>query len=142
MAKQIKTSIKINAAPEQVWKVLTDFSSYPKWNPFVKSLEGEVAVNNKIKIQLPGMQFQPKVLAYEPAKEFRWLGSLLFKGIFDGEHQFKLQKNEDGSTTLEHAENFSGILVPLLCKKLDAETKAGFEEMNRALKNRVESLYN
>lgn len=142
MAKQIKTSIVINAAPEKVWKVLTDFNSYPAWNPFVKSVEGEVAVNNRIKIQLPGMKFQPRILAYEPAREFRWLGSLLFKGIFDGEHQFILQKNEDGSTTLVHGEQFSGLLVPLLSKKLDTETRAGFEEMNRALKSRVEALYN
>ena len=140
MAKHIHTSIQINANSAAVWKVLTDFDSYPDWNPFITSLTGEVAVGNKLAIQLPNMSFKPKVLTYTKNTELKWLGHLLFKGLFDGEHRFLLTDNGDGTTTLDHSEQFSGFLVKAFAKSLDGETKAGFNAMNKALKKRVEEL--
>jgi hypothetical protein len=60
-------------------------------------------------------------------------------GIFDGEHQFQLEPMGERRTRLIHGEVFSGLLVPLLWQNLDTQTRQGFEEMNNALKNRVES---
>jgi len=48
MAKQIKTSITINASKESVWKILMDFENYPEWNSFIKSVSGDVKVGNQI----------------------------------------------------------------------------------------------
>jgi uncharacterized protein YndB with AHSA1/START domain len=31
MATTIQTSIQIQATPEQVWNILTDFAGYPDW---------------------------------------------------------------------------------------------------------------
>ncbi len=145
MAKVLKTEIRIEATPSQVWAVLTDFEKYPDWNPFIKSLTGNVAVGQIIIARLEppggsGMTFKPRVLAYEKNKEFRWLGNLFFKGLFDGEHRFELTDNGDGTTTLVHSEHFKGILVPLLNKMIEVNTKNGFEAMNLELKNRVENL--
>lgn len=137
---KIHTSININATPEQVWKVFSDFESYPQWNPFVKSLKGTVQEGGRIEVQLPGMTFKPEVLVYKPQQEMTWLGHLLFKGIFDGKHSFKLDGNNDGSTTFHHSEDFGGVLVPILKSKLMNETKPGFEEFNQKLKERVEQL--
>ena len=134
----IETQIHINASAEKVWNIFTDFEKYPKWNPFVKSLTGEVAEGNQISAVLAKMTFKPIVLKFQKNKEFRWLGKLFFKGLFDGEHYFILQENEDNSTTFIHGEDFSGILVGLFKKKLETETKAGFREMNEALKKRAE----
>jgi len=138
MALEIKTSIKINATPAQVWAVLTNYSEYPNWNPFLTEMSGNFKVGNKVKINAGGMEFKPTVLALDENKELRWLGSLGFKGIFDGEHKFLLVDNGDGTTTLEHSEKFKGILVPFFKKKLNTDTKSGFEEMNMKLKERVE----
>ena len=140
MAKHIHTSIEINANSAAVWKVLTDFDSYPDWNPFITSLTGDVAVGNKLAIQLPSMNFKPKVLTYTQNTELKWLGHVLFKGLFDGEHRFLLTDNGDGTTTLDHSEQFSGVLVKAFAKSLDGETKAGFNAMNEALKKRVEEM--
>lgn len=142
MAKQIITSIKINASAAEVWQILTEFQRYPEWNPFIKSLTGEVQVGNKIKVQLPSATFKPTVLRMDKNKEFKWLGSLLFKGIFDGEHKFLPTENKDGTTTFKQSENFTGILVPLFAKSLDKNTSVGFNEMNQKLKERAESLLN
>ena len=85
------------------------------------------------------MDFKPTILALEENKELRWLGKLGLSGVFDGEHKFLLIDNGDGTTTLEHSEKFKGILVPFFKKKLNTDTKAGFEEMNLKLKERVEA---
>lgn len=144
MAKEIKTSIVINATAAEVWSVLTDFASYPQWNPFLKSITGVVKTGNRIvaRIEPPeakGMTFKPKVLAFEENKEFRWIGHLLFPGLFDGEHIFELVTNADGSITFIQREKFKGILVPLFKKMLDLNTVNGFNLMNTALKERVEN---
>lgn len=86
------------------------------------------------------MTFEPKVLAYEPNKELRWPGHLLFAGLFDGEHKFKLIDNGNGTTTFQQNEIFKGILVPLFKKQLDTNTKSGFEEMNKKLKVLAEMI--
>ncbi len=134
----IETSVQINATPAQVWDIFTDFEKYPAWNPFVKSLTGEVAEGKQIVAVLPGMTFKPIVLKFEKNKELRWLGKLFFKGLFDGEHYFILQENTDQTTTFIHGENFSGLLVNLFKNKLSTETRAGFEAMNKALGERTE----
>lgn len=145
MAKELITEIKIKANPAKVWAVLTDFSSYPAWNPFIKSLTGDVKVGHTIIARLEppkatGMTFKPKVLVLEANKKFVWLGHLLFKGLFDGEHSFELIDNLDGTTTFIQSEKFGGILVPLFNKMIDTNTKEGFESMNKALKERIENL--
>lgn len=140
MTKKITTEININAAPEKVWSVLTDFKNYPDWNPFIRSISGKAEMNNTLKVEIvpPGgrrMVFRPVVITRTENRELKWRGRLFFKGLFDGEHWFKLSGNEDGTTTFFHGEKFTGILVGLI--NLEA-TKAGFELMNRKLKERVE----
>ncbi len=143
MAKEIKTEILIHSTPEKIWSILTNFNNYPNWNPFIKSIKGEVKVGNKITVRIEppeskGMTFKPKVLTFEPNKELSWLGHLMFAGLFDGEHKFELIDNGKGITTFRQSEEFKGILVPLFKKQLDNNTKRGVEEMNKKLKELAE----
>ena len=84
------------------------------------------------------MTFTPRVLCFEKNKEFRWLGKLFVKGLFDGEHTFELIDNRDGSTTFRQSEKFSGVLVPFFDKLIEGSTRRGFEAMNERLKERAE----
>lgn len=138
MKLNIETKITINSTSSEVWKVFSDFSNYPNWNPFVKSLTGDIKEGSQISIVLPDMNFKPTVLKFEKDKELRWVGKLLFKGLFDGEHYFCLEDNGNGTTSFVHGENFSGILVGPFKKKLMNETRNGFIEMNEKLKEQVE----
>ncbi|MEI8048215.1 MAG: SRPBCC domain-containing protein [Bacteroidota bacterium] len=143
MAKEIKTEILIQATPEKVWAILTNFGDYPNWNPFIKSIKGEVKTGNTItaRIEPPeakGMTFKPKVLTFETNHELSWLGHLFFAGLFDGDHKFELIDNRNGSTTFIQSEKFKGILVPLFNNQLDNNTKKGFEQMNKKLKEMAE----
>ena len=141
--KMIYTEIRIQASAQKIWSVFTDFETYPEWNPFVKSLSGPIqkGANIHVKLQPPGkkpMLFKPRVLQFEKEKEFRWIGKLLLPRVFDGEHTFMIRDNGDGSCTFIQFERFRGILVPLLKKMLDTNTRQGFEQMNLALKKRCE----
>lgn len=143
MAAAITTTIDINADPQAVWDVLTDFPAYGDWNPFMDRIEGRAEVGTKLVVHLNpdggrGMTFKPTVLAAVPAQELRWLGKLGIGGLFDGEHSFVLTGNADGTTRLTHGERFSGILVAVL-KGTVKNSHAGFGAFNTALKQRVES---
>lgn len=144
LKKEVRTEIVINSSPEIIWDVLMNFESYPEWNPFIKSIQGNPKVGGRItaKIQPPEskeMTFKPTVLTNEKHKSFSWLGQLYFKGLFDGEHIFELVDNGNTTTTFIQREKFSGILVPLLKKMLDNNTRKGFEAMNQKLKELAEN---
>jgi hypothetical protein len=140
--KEIKTEISIDASPEKVWEILTSFNDYPKWNPLIRSISGELETGKKliVNIKLPGSKgvlVKPEIKRVEEYKELRWKGKFLFKGLFDGEHYFMIKKNGEGSSIFIHGEIFNGILVSLL-KGILEKTLVGFEEMNKALKHRAE----
>ncbi|MDH3426421.1 MAG: SRPBCC domain-containing protein [Acidimicrobiia bacterium] len=145
MAKRsIDTAIEIDAPAEKVWQVFSDFDSYPEWNPFVTSLTGEVAEGGKIAVRLepPGgkaMTFKPTVKAYQPPQELRWLGKVGFSGVFDGHHQFRVESIDGGKTRFHQKEDFKGILVRPMMRFIQDNTVAGFEALNRALKERAEA---
>lgn len=84
------------------------------------------------------MTFKPVVTHVEPARSFSWLGTLVGSWLFRGEHRFRLEPLGPGRTRFHHGEMFGGVLVPLLRKSLDTDTRWGFEMMNEALKAKVE----
>jgi hypothetical protein len=140
---ELSTHVDIDAPPERVWDVLTDFDHYHEWNPFAR-VAGRPTRNARLHVELtpPGgraMRFRPTVTHVEADRELRWLGHLWRPGVFDGEHRFVLEPLDDGTrTAVTHAEVFTGALVPLVWRLVGAGTERGFEAMNAALKRRVE----
>jgi hypothetical protein len=144
MARHLSTEIRLDAPPETVWRVLTDFAAYPDWNPFVTSLAGDLRLGARLtaRIVLPGtrgMTLRPTVVALEPPARLAWLGHLFVPGLFSGRHSFTLEPLPDGGTRLLHEERFSGVLVPLVWPGMATATRAGFVSFNEALKARVEA---
>jgi hypothetical protein len=140
--RELRSQIDIDASPERVWRVLTYFDAYPEWNPFIRSLSGRCEVGAKltVRIEPPGarsMTFKPTIRAAAPERELRWLGRLFVPGLFDGEHRLEIEPLDNGQSRFAQSERFSGLLVPLFSKTLVA-TQRGFEQMNVALKRRVE----
>lgn len=140
--RRIETRVEINAPPGVVWAVLTDFSGMPAWNPFIKSISGNLVQGGRLIVHIvppgrSGMWFKPTILVLHPERELRWLGRLLLPGVFDGEHYFLLEPIADNGTRLTQGERFAGILVGLFAGTVTA-TGAGFRAMNAALKREAE----
>ena len=142
--KELLSEIEIGAPAERVWRLLTDFPTYPQWNPFIRRIRGEPTPGERLEVRIEppggrGMTFRPTVLNAEPNRELRWLGHLLVPGLFDGEHSLTIQPLEENRVRFVQREAFRGLLVPLIGRSLDNNTQQGFEEMNRALKERAEA---
>ncbi len=142
--QSIDTQIDIDAPAHRVWEVLTDFEGYPDWNPFVRSLRGRFEVGERLEVRLepPGgrvMTFKPKVTAIAEGRELGWLGHLLVPGLFDGEHQFRVESLDAQRSRLVQREDFRGLLSGFMLRLIGGRTQAGFEAMNRAIKERAEA---
>jgi hypothetical protein len=141
---EIITAIEIDAPAETVWTVLTDFDRYDEWNPYTR-IEGEPAEGTILTVS-PGPEagrlptFRPRVLSAIPNQELRWLGHLYVRGLFDGEHQFRIEPIDEARSRLVQAETFSGVLVGLINRRYGAQTERNFEGVNEALKTRAESM--
>lgn len=143
MAREISTNIEINASADAVWRKLINFAAYPDWNPFIQSIEGDLAVDGRLSVLVcppnnKSMRFKPVVRELEENKKFVWLGHFMFPGVFDGEHSFELIPLSEDKTRFVHKEKFSGFLVPMFWAQLDKDTRQGFVDMNNALKTRCE----
>ncbi|KGN32130.1 hypothetical protein N802_11140 [Knoellia sinensis KCTC 19936] len=139
--QRLERTVDIAAPPEKVWEALTDFTAYGEWNPFIRELSGTPEAGQKLTARIhpaggKAMTFTPTVLAAEPGRELRWLGRVFVPRLLDGEHSFVIEPTATGSR-LTHAEEFRGVLVPLVGSALDVGDD--FDAMNAALKERVEA---
>jgi uncharacterized protein YndB with AHSA1/START domain len=46
--RQYSASITIDASPEAVWRILTDASGYPNWDPAMDHIEGKLALGERV----------------------------------------------------------------------------------------------
>jgi len=143
--KKVRTTIEIDAPVERVWEVLTDFASYPDWNPLIISIHAELkpATDVNFKIMLGGQKLaiQAQMKAITTLEDFRWRGPRSsFQGLFfNGVHYFSLEKLSEDRTRFIHGEDFNGLALPLLWWKLEPQVLAGYGAMNKAVKKRSEA---
>lgn len=141
--RHIETAIDILATPARVWDILTDFSAYGTWNPFIVSASGKPEAGASLELCYrtrtgQSLLVRSKVVVAERERELRWRGRLLLPGLFQGDHLLRLEEHS-GTVHFTHAETFSGLAVGLVRGRLSA-TRRGFEAMNEALKKRAEAL--
>ena len=142
--RELRSEININASATRAWDTLTDLDSFHEWNPFLQRALGEVKEGEKLNVYAKapggmGMSFKPRVVRVNPNREFRWLGRLGMRGIFDGEHIFEIEPDGDSSCRFVQREEFRGFLVPIMLAMISKSTLRGFNEMNQALKSRLEN---
>lgn len=143
MSIVITTMIDIDATPEQVWEVLSDFSNYGEWSNFSK-VDGVPQRGSKLAMKMPGMSFGATVTAASPAEKLEWSASIINEAFFCGRHRFVLTPNADGTTHFSNIETFSGALVwpfQSLFKNNKKGRANGYDGFNHALKKRVESKF-
>ncbi len=143
--RTLRSEIEIRASAEQVWQTLMDFGAHAEWNPFIPEIIGTPVSGSRLEVLIKppgskGMWFRPTVLTANPPREFRWIGRMGLPRLFNGEHIFQILPLSEKKVLFTQEENFTGLLVPLLWRSLDTNTRVGFQQMNEALKQRVEDL--
>lgn len=138
--KEVLTEIEISSSPEKVWRILVDFEKYDQWNPFIRRIVGQAKESRKIEIHIEtpagkSRKYEPTVTKVDQGRELRWMGKSL---LLNGEHIFTIEQLQKGRVRLVHRQVFNGLLTSFFGKSLDIDIKEGFEEMNRALKERAE----
>jgi uncharacterized protein YndB with AHSA1/START domain len=129
----------INASPEKVWALLTDAAGYPDWNTAVISLEGRIAIGERIKlvsIVSPQRTFKLTVTELDAPTRMVWSGGMPL-GLFRGVRTYSLRPHGEG-TEFAMEEVFSGPLAPMITKAIPDQTES-FEKFADGLKQASES---
>jgi len=139
----IHTHIEIAADARRVWEVLADFPAYSEWNPFLIEIRGEAVPGTRLAVttRFPAgrlMRFRPLILRAEERRELRWWGRSRVPGLFEGEHIFNIAPLEVDRVRFSQRELYRGLLTPILRRTHLESTRSGFQQMNAALKARVE----
>ena len=143
--RELRTGIEIEVPPWDLWNILVDFERYPEWTGLFEFPLGHTDAGKRLRVRIFSreskyMTFEPMLLRARAPEEFRWKGRLLMRGIFDGEHLFRIVDKGRGDVRFEHSEIFSGFLVPWLWRDLDTNTRRVFERFNEDLKRRAEGV--
>ena len=140
---QLRTETLVPAPPERVWAELTDFASFPEWNPLVLEAKGAAEPGARVAIRVPNLAKPSRILRitaritrFEPARELAWIG--VVPVVFTGEHYWSLRP-APGGTLLEHGERFGGLLPRIWGKRKLESFRPFYERLNTALVDRVRS---
>ena len=142
--RHLSTEIAIDAPAETVWRHLTDFDSFPQWNPFIRRAAGTLEPGASIEVDLQlgkrTRRFRPTVTVVEPPRELRWLARIGFPRVFDVERVFEIVPGEPGHVQFRQSETCTGILAPVLFAggRLERDILAGYAALNDALRSRAE----
>lgn len=122
--------------------MLTDFDHFPDWNPFIREIIGSIKEGSKLEIHIStsngkNRTYRPTLTKIEPNHELRWYGKGLLPGLLNGERIFTIETLEQSRVRFIHREIFSGIGT-FLAVRMDKDIRHTFEEMNYALKKKVE----
>ncbi len=137
--KKYSASITINAAPEVVWKLLTDAGGYPAWDLTMDHIEGRLAPGESVKFftKLSPQAFPVKVSTFEPNRRLVLTGGMPL-GLFKSERTHSLTPTANGGTQFHTEEIFSGLLEPVFGKNIPDLT-GNFQGFVAALKKRAEA---
>ncbi len=134
-SRQTSVSIDIKADTSIVWALLTKALDYPRWNSTITSIEGYIALGEKIKLISTldtKRTFNLKVKEFEPEKRLVW-------GDAMGNRVYTLTKNANRTTTFSMVEKIGGPLFPLFAKMIPSFDQS-FEKFAIDLKKEAEEI--
>lgn len=137
--KSFASRTTIHAAPEAIWRILTDAAGYPSWNTTVARVDGLIALGERITVHAkvaPGRAFPVKVVALDAPRRMVWSGGMPL-GLFKGEREFELREATGGGVEFTMREDYTGLLAPLVAKSIP-DLQPAFDEFAACLKARGE----
>ena len=144
MAYDISTTIEIAATPENVWAVLADLASYPKWHPAYVGVTGQLAAGSTLTITSTSptsdrnITAKVKVLTADPGTELRWVSRPL--GMTISKRVFRLSPTADGTLLVQTGtyRGLGGGRGRVRIKVLD-RVQNTYTAINEAIKQKAEA---
>jgi len=148
--REICTHVDINAGASLVWDILTDFPTYQRWNPLLRSIRGAArrgdtivitekrTHNGKLVRSSPSSTVRRTVKHVREPHELYWRGGWAADSIYATERRFRIEALRAGGVRFHQSERFRGLVVPFLWLSLRRERLPAFQAMNQALKARAE----
>ena len=132
-------AIHIHATPEVLWALLTDAADFPRWNSTVTSVDGPIALGQRLAIRVkvaPERVFKPRVTELAAPSRMVWSDGMapMFKGV----RTFTLTPRGDGSTDFSMVEVLSGAMLPMIRGSLP-DFGPPFEQYAADLKREAEA---
>src|SRR5690242_1659791 len=113
--KSFATRTTIHAAPDAIWRLLTDAPNYPSWNTTVTRVDGRIALGEQVTVHAkvaPGRAFPVKVVAFEAPTRMVWSSGMPL-GLFKGERTYELRPRSSDAVDFLMQEAYTGALAPL-----------------------------
>jgi uncharacterized protein YndB with AHSA1/START domain len=134
------TTAAIRAAPDAVWRILTDAAGYADWNPEIVALRGRFApgerISARVRLGNGAVRTVPmRVTAFEAPTRMQWTGGLPF-GLFVGERTFTVQPRDGGAGFQMHL-RMTGPLARLILRSV-GDRQPEIDAFAAALKQRAE----
>jgi uncharacterized protein YndB with AHSA1/START domain len=134
-SRETSVSVDIQADPKTIWGLLTNAENYPNWNSTVISIDGNIALGEKIQLKSyldPKRVFKLSVKELEPEKRLVW-------GDAMGKREYKLTPTSNGQTNFSMTEKIGGPLFPLFAKMIPPFDES-FDKFAHDLKTESEKL--
>ncbi|WP_394614195.1 SRPBCC domain-containing protein [Lentzea sp. JNUCC 0626] len=128
---EVRTELVIPAPIDVVWRVLTDFAGYARWNPVMEYTQVD-GVHTKVKAAKGTpfeRDFDGEITSMEPYALASQGGD---PSTFFGRHRWELSE-VDGGTRLVNVETFSGTMVEGVLAQTREVLVAEFDAFNQAL---------
>jgi hypothetical protein len=140
-SRSFATLTTIDAPREEVWSIVTDFESYPRWNPYMRSVRGRAALGETLDVRLapPGGEedeVSAEVFVYKPPRKLRWQSRLVVPGLRDVEYEVIVAPAGPNRAQVVQRIRYEGLLAPFV---EGASAQSGLESMARALERRAEA---
>jgi len=145
-SNNVYTEVEVNATPEQVWSVMTDWKAYPEWCTSMQGISTDgLTLGQKsityFKNPITGgmLNFEHEITDYEEGVKFGWSGDVA-PGVKD-HHVFSIEATEDGTTMFRQEDGFHGAPGGFMNFLAGNAIESSYKQMNVELKARVESLF-
>lgn len=135
--RETSVSATIRAEEAIIWALLTNAGDYPRWNSTVISINGNIALGERIVLKStldPKRSFKLRVKVFEPTYQLVW-------GDGKGERTFTMKKNGDGTIAFNMRERIGGLMFPMYAKYIPS-FDASFDAFAADLKKEAEAISN
>jgi hypothetical protein len=130
-------SVRINAAPDKIWAILTNVDNWPSWNQRItraKCPANQSAPGVSFDWKVNGMNIHSVFMVVDYGKCLSWVGKTLGASA---EHSWYLEPDKEG-TLVRVEERMWGWLIRLFKNKMNKDLRADMRYWLDALKEESE----